>query len=175
MKKLRLLVVPVILLAAWYYSTKYQNQSKNTDIVISTGDTVTISYTSTINNMANDIIEKDIKKVITLGQEEVFNVLDKDLLGKKENDTFKKIVKGEKIYKNRFSDGNIQQIPLQIFKDTNTVIITGQELDLWEIKGFVKEITDWYVIIDNNPNYLDKDIELDITITNIDKLPRDSK
>ncbi len=139
------------------------------EVNIASWDVVTISYTSTVHDGSNDVIEKNREKIITLGQEEIFNIFDNDLLGKKENDTFKKTLKGEVLYKNRFSDGNIQQIPLQIFKDTNTEVITGQKLDLGEIKGFVKEITDDYVVIDSNPTYLDKDVVFDIVITDIQK------
>lgn len=136
-------------------------------IVIENNDIVTISYSSTLAEATPESIEKDIQKVITIGQEEIFNVFDQDLLGKKIGDRVEKVLKGDKIYRNEYSDGKIQNIPAQVFADTELTI--GQKVDLGEMKGFVTNITDEFVTIDMNPNYLDKDIQFDITITNIEK------
>ncbi|PID34696.1 MAG: hypothetical protein CR971_01905 [candidate division SR1 bacterium] len=166
MKKLGLLSVglmSLLLLAGCGPKEEVKN------VVVANGDRVTINYTATVNDGSNDVIERDMSKVVELGKEELFNVFDQDLLGKKVDEHFKKTVKGEVLYKNRFSDGNVQEIPLQVFKDTNTDVTTGQKLDLGEMKGIVTKITDEYVLIDSNPRYLDKDVVVDIVITAIQK------
>lgn len=136
---------------------------------VKNGDTVTISYTTTTDEITPEIIEKDIIKIIKLGQEELFNIFDQNLLGGKVWDTVQVKLKGEKFYKSRFSDGNIQEIPVDVLTETNITIVKGQKVNFGEIKGIVTQIKDWYVTIDMNPDYLDKNINVDITITNIEK------
>ncbi len=167
MKKLGLVSVGLMSLVLLAGCGKQENEVK--DIVIADGDRVTISYTATVNDGSNDVIEQNMSKVVELGKEELFNVFDQDLLGKKVDERFKKTVKGEVLYKNRFSDGNVQEIPLQVFKESNTEVTTGQKLDLGAMKGIVTKITDEYVVIDSNPRYLDKDVVVDIVITAIQK------
>lgn len=136
---------------------------------VSNGDTITLVYSSHTANIDKETIETDIEKTITVGENKLFPNFDNNLIGKEKDKTFSFVAPAKNAYQNQYSDGNIQQIPEEVFSATDTKVEKGQKLDLGEVSGIVEKIEDGYIWINTNPIYLDKKVEFTITIKDIVK------